>query len=67
MWKNKRGQEGYMLPENWEEAYFLVEVKTIPLCLIYTVCLLKEYNVKCLQKRNHEKNMKKLCGERKPY
>lgn len=56
-----------MLQEKGEEAHFLVEVKTIPLRLIYKLCLLTEYSVKCLQRRNHKKNMGKLCGERKPY
>lgn len=46
---------------------FLARVKNIPLCIIYEVCLLKEYNAQCLQKRNPKKNVEKLCGERKPY
>lgn len=56
-----------MLQKQWEQAFLLVEIKKIPICLIYKVCLLKKYNVKCLLKRNNRRNMEKLCGERKPY
>lgn len=55
-----------MLQEKWEEAHFLPGVKNIPFCVTYEVCLLKEYNAQCLQKRNPKKNVQKLCGERKP-
>lgn len=56
-----------MLQKQWEQAFLLVEIKKIPICLIYKVCLLKKYNVKCLLKRNNRRNMEKLCGERKSY
>lgn len=56
-----------MLEEKWEQAFLLVEIKKIPICLIYKVYLLKKYSVKYLLKRNYKKNMEKLCGERKPY
>ncbi|XP_027632230.1 mediator of RNA polymerase II transcription subunit 25 isoform X3 [Tupaia chinensis] len=56
--KRKREQEGRVFREKWERAYFFVEVKSMPTCLICKkiVSVLKEYNLKRHYESKHSKN-----------
>lgn len=56
--KRKREQEGCVFREKWERAYFFVEVKNMPMCLICKkiVSVLKEYNLKRHYKSKHGKS-----------
>lgn len=56
--KRKREGEGRVFREKWERAYFFVEVKSMPTCLICKkiVSVLKEYNLKRHYKSKHSKS-----------
>ncbi|XP_045234624.2 mediator of RNA polymerase II transcription subunit 25 isoform X4 [Macaca fascicularis] len=56
--KRKREGEGRVFREKWERAYFFVEVKSMPMCLIckQIVSVLKEYNLKRHYESKHSKS-----------
>nr|XP_019833864.1 PREDICTED: prostate tumor-overexpressed gene 1 protein [Bos indicus] len=56
--KRKREREGHVFREKWERAYFFVEVKSMPTCLICKkiVSVLKEYNLKRHYESKHSKS-----------
>lgn len=56
--KRKREREGGVFREKWERAYFFVEVKSVPTCLICNkiVSVLKEYNLRRHYKSKHSKS-----------
>nr|XP_017822927.3 mediator of RNA polymerase II transcription subunit 25 isoform X4 [Callithrix jacchus] len=56
--KRKREGEGRVFREKWERAYFFVEVKSMPMCLIckQNVTVLKEYNLKRHYESKHSKS-----------
>lgn len=56
--KRKIDREGRVFQEKWETAYFFVEVKNIPTCLIckQSVSVSKEYNLRRHYETNHSKN-----------
>lgn len=53
--RRKIDQEGRIFQEKWEKAYFFVEVKGIPTCLIcrQRVSVTKEYNLRRHYETNH--------------
>lgn len=56
--KRKREREGHVFREKWERAYFFVEVKSMPTCLICKkiVSVLKEYNLRRHYESKHSKS-----------
>ncbi|XP_012588963.1 PREDICTED: mediator of RNA polymerase II transcription subunit 25 [Condylura cristata] len=56
--KRKREREGSVFREKWERAYFFVEVKSLPTCLICKkiVSVLKEYNLRRHYESKHSKS-----------
>lgn len=56
--KRKMDREHRMFQEKWEQAYFFVEVKNSPMCLIcnQTLSVSKEYNLRRHYETNHSKN-----------
>ncbi|XP_017368051.1 mediator of RNA polymerase II transcription subunit 25 isoform X3 [Cebus imitator] len=56
--KRKKEGEGRVFREKWERAYFFVEVKSMPMCLIckQNVTVLKEYNLKRHYESKHSKS-----------
>lgn len=56
--KQKIEQESHTFQEKWERAYFFVEVKNVPTCLIckQSLSVSKEYNLRCHYETNHSKN-----------
>ncbi|XP_049748425.1 general transcription factor II-I repeat domain-containing protein 2B-like isoform X1 [Elephas maximus indicus] len=56
--KRKLDRERRMFQERWERAYFFVEVKNSPVCLIckQTLSVSKEYNLRRHYETNHSKN-----------
>ncbi|XP_076987058.1 mediator of RNA polymerase II transcription subunit 25 isoform X2 [Tamandua tetradactyla] len=56
--KRKREREGRVFREKWERAYFFVEVKSMPTCLICKkiVSVLKEYNLRRHYESKHSKS-----------
>ncbi|XP_037706124.1 general transcription factor II-I repeat domain-containing protein 2-like [Choloepus didactylus] len=51
-------QESHVFQEKWERAYFFLEVKNIPTCLIckQSLSVSKEYNLRRHYETNHSKN-----------
>lgn len=56
--KRKLEQESHTFQEKWERAYFFVEVKSMPMCLICKkiVSVLKEYNLRRHYESKHSKS-----------
>lgn len=48
--KQRIEQESHMFQETWERAYFFVEVKNVPTCLIckQSLSVWKEYNLRTM-------------------
>lgn len=68
MWKNKRGQEGDVLRETWVHAYFLAEVKNIP--IMFNTQSVPVERIQCEMppdKKLIRRIWKRCVGERKPY
>nr|KAF6336872.1 hypothetical protein mMyoMyo1_012078 [Myotis myotis] len=57
--KQKIEQESHTFQEKWERAYFFVEVKNVPMCLICkeSLSVSKEYNLRCHYETNHSRNL----------
>lgn len=57
--KQKIEQETHTFQEKWERAYFFVEVKNVPMCLICkeSLSVSKEYNLRCHYETNHSRNL----------
>ncbi|XP_030182056.1 general transcription factor II-I repeat domain-containing protein 2-like isoform X1 [Lynx canadensis] len=58
MGKRKLEQESHTFQEKWERAYFFVEVKNVPTCLIckQSVSVSKEYHLRHHYETNHSRN-----------
>nr|XP_023498321.1 general transcription factor II-I repeat domain-containing protein 2-like [Equus caballus] len=56
--KRKLEQESHTFQEKWERAYFFVEVKNVPTCLIckQSLSVSKEYNLRGHYETNHSSN-----------
>ncbi|XP_058389185.1 general transcription factor II-I repeat domain-containing protein 2-like isoform X2 [Diceros bicornis minor] len=56
--KRRIEQESHTFQEKWERAYFFVEVKSVPTCLIckQSLSVLKEYNLRRHYEIHHSRN-----------
>ncbi|XP_043437632.1 general transcription factor II-I repeat domain-containing protein 2-like isoform X1 [Prionailurus bengalensis] len=63
--KRKMDREHRMFQEKWERAYFFVEVKNSPVCLIcnQTLSVSKEYNLRRHYEANHSKHFDRYTEE----